>query len=94
MKEERMRKVYVQVKVEFTPEGQMRPRELVWEDGRRFAIDRVIGIKQADEQKCGGQGDRYTIMVHGQKKFLFFERATNMTGNIIGRWFVERRMPR
>lgn len=29
MKEERMRKVYVQVKVEFTPEGQMRPRELV-----------------------------------------------------------------
>lgn len=88
MKEERMRKVYVQVKVEFTPEGQMRPRELVWEDGRRFAIDRVIGIKQAAEQKCGGQGDRYTIMVRGERKELYFERNGSVVGNNIGRWFV------
>lgn len=88
MKEERMRKVYVQVKVEFTPEGQMRPRELVWEDGRRFEIDRVIGIKQAAEQKCGGQGDRYTIMVRGERKELFFERNGSVVGDNIGRWFV------
>ena len=70
MKEERMRKVYVQVKVEFTPEGQMRPRELVWEDGRRFEIDRVIGIKQAAEQKCGGQGDRYHHGSRGAERTL------------------------
>ena len=30
MKDERARKVYVQVKVDFSPEGQMRPRELIW----------------------------------------------------------------
>ena len=41
--------------------------------------------------KAGGQGDRYTIRVSGKQTYLFFERNTNLTGNKIGRWFVERR---
>jgi len=24
--------------------------------------------------------------------YLFFERSANLTGNVIGRWFVERRV--
>ncbi|MGN1410447.1 MAG: hypothetical protein ACI4XJ_09765 [Eubacteriales bacterium] len=88
MMEEKVQKVYVQVKVIFTPDGQMRPRELEWEDGRKYKIDRVIGFKQAAEQRCGGQGDRYTIMVCGQQRYLFFERSGSISGNNIGRWFV------
>ena len=41
--------------------------------------------------KAGGQGDRYTILIGGQQSYLFFERSTNLTGNQIGRWFVERK---
>ena len=84
-------KVYVAVKVEFNENGIMLPREITWEDGTRYEIDRVVDIRQAAAMKAGGQGDRYTIMVHGKQSYLFFERSTNLTGNNIGRWFVERR---
>ena len=84
-------KVYVAVRAEFTEDGTMLPRELTWEDGEKFEIDRIIDIRQAPALKAGGQGDRYTIMVQGKQSYLFFERSTNLTGNVIGRWFVERR---
>jgi len=51
----------------------------------------VTSIQQAAAMKAGGQGDRYTIFVNGQRSYLFFERSTNLTGNVIGRWFVERK---
>ena len=84
-------KVYVSVRAEFDEEGVMLPRELTWEDGEKFEIDRVLDIRQAPALKAGGQGDRYTIMVKGKQSYLFFERSTNLTGNVIGRWFVERK---
>jgi len=43
--------------------------------------------------RAGGQGDRYTIMVRGKQSYLFFERSTNLSGNNIGRWFVEKKEP-
>ena len=58
-------KVYVQVNVQFREDGIMLPREIIWEDGVRYEIDRVTDIRQAAAMKAGGQGDRYTIMVHG-----------------------------
>ena len=84
-------KVYVSVRAEFDEDGIMLPRELTWEDGEKFEIDRILDIRQAPALKAGGQCDRYTIMVHGVQSYLFFERSTNLTGNVIGRWFVERR---
>ena len=84
-------KVYVSVRAEFDEDGIMLPRELTWEDGEKFEIDRVLDIRQAPALKAGGQGDRYTIMVQGKQSYLFFERSTNLTGNVIGRWFVERK---
>lgn len=43
--------------------------------------------------KAGGQGDRYTVRISGQQSYLFFERSASLTGDNIGRWFVERRNP-
>lgn len=57
----------------------------------KYEIDRVTDIKQAAAMKCGGQGDRYTIWVNGKMRYLYFERNASLTGNNIGRWFVERR---
>ena len=85
-------KVYVQVKVDFRKDGVMLPREIIWEDGVTYEIDRIVDIRQAAAMKAGGQGDRYTIVVRGKRSYLFFERSTNQTGNNIGRWFVERRV--
>ena len=86
-------KVYVAVQADFAEDGTLLPRVITWEDGEKFAIDKIIDIRQAAAMKAGGQGDRYTIKVRGSQSYLFFERSTNLTGNNIGRWFVERRTP-
>ena len=84
-------KVYVQVNADFNADGVMLPRVLIWEDGEKYVVDRVVDIRQAAARKAGGQGDRYTIEVRGQISYLFFERVPQLTGNVIGRWFVERK---
>ena len=84
-------KVYVQVNVDFREDGVMLPREIIWEDGITYEIDKVTRICQAAAMRAGGQGDRYTIKVRGKESYLFFERSPNKTGNNIGRWFVERK---
>jgi len=84
-------KVYVQVVADFNTDGVMLPRILIWENGEKYLIDRVVDIRQAAARKAGGQGDRYTIEVRGQISYLFFERVPQLTGNVIGRWVVERK---
>ena len=69
----------------------MLPRVVIWEDGKKYVIDRVIDVRQAAARKAGGQGDRFTIEIRGQISYLFFERVPQLTGNVIGRWFVERK---
>ena len=73
-------------------DGLMIPKSLVWEDDTTYHIDKVTDIRQAAALKAGGQGDRYTIQVNGRQSYLFFERSTNLSGNVIGRWFVERKV--
>ena len=85
-------KVYVTVNADFAEDGTLVPRVITWEDGEKYIIDKITDIRQAAAMKAGGQGDRYTVMIKGQQSFLFFERSTNLTGNNIGRWFVERRV--
>lgn len=84
-------KVYVKVTASFDADGRIIPRELVWEDGRSYIIDRVLDVRPAAAMKAGGGGDRYTIRVNGQQSYLFFERNASIKGDNIGRWFVERR---
>lgn len=56
------------------------PTLIRWEDGRKFAVDRVLDVRQAASLKVGGAGMRYTIRVRGKETFLFREQY---------RWFVE-----
>ena len=85
-------KVYVDVDVSMRQDGYMTPKSLIWEDGTRYFIDKVTDIRQAAAMKAGGQGDRYTIIINGRQSYLFFERSANQSGNVIGRWFVERKI--
>ena len=75
-----MRKAYVGVTVEWTQEGQIIPTIIKWEDGRKFAIDRILDVRPAASLKVGGVGIRYTIRVRGKETFLFRSQY---------RWFVE-----
>ena len=73
----------------FDASGRMRPQVIHWVDGRRYEISRVKAIVPAAARKSGGQGDRYTVMLAGQERYLFFERPTDERTAIVGRWFVE-----
>lgn len=84
-------KVYIPVTADFHDDGSILPRELVWEDGTKYTIDRVIDVRPAAAARAGGQGDRYTIEVNGRQTYLFFERGTRVSGNNLGRWFLERK---
>lgn len=84
-------KVYVQVAADFGVDGQLLPRSLIWEDGNRYEIDKVLACKSAAAMRAGGQGERFTIQVNGRERYLFFERSTDLNGPNLGKWFVERR---
>jgi len=81
-------KVYIKVSVVFDEDGQMLPRAFEWEDGRKYKIDRVLKKRPAHADKVGGQGDRYTVLIGGRERYLFFEPSYN--GDNLGRWFVEK----
>lgn len=83
------RKQYVDVIVRFRSDGRMLPKEIWWEDGRRFPVDRILDISPAPALRAGGQGDRYTICVRGKISYLFFEHSCDMDSDRPGRWFVE-----
>ncbi len=74
------RKVYVEVTARFDTEGKITPVSLLWEDGTRYEIDRVLDVRRAASLKAGGMGIRYTVRIGGRDSYLFYEEP---------RWFVE-----
>ena len=75
-------KAYVEVEARFSREGQLMPTAIIWEDGRRYEIDRVTDIAKRASMKAGGAGIRYTCIIGGHQSYLFYE---------VDRWFVERK---
>ncbi len=76
-----VRKVYVDVTAEFSKEGVLIPLSIRWEDGIVYEITRVKDKRRAASTKAGGVGMRYTCIICGQEKHLFYE-----DNNL---WFVE-----
>jgi len=75
-----MRKVFVEVIVKYTKDGRKIPLKVIWEDGRKFSVDRVNDIRPAASLKVGGQGLRYQCRIEGKDTYLWLED---------GKWFVE-----
>ena len=75
-----MEKVYVDVIVKYTKEGEKQPLTVIWKDGARYDVDRVIDVRRAASLKAGGQGFRYTCRINGKQTYIWLED---------GRWFVE-----
>ncbi len=76
-------KRYVEVESRTDEDGNVTPLAVIWSDGVRYPIDRVLDCRQACSLKTGGTGMRYTIKVNGRSTYLFFEGP---------RWFVEAKV--
>ena len=76
------RKVYVEVTATFSPEGQVMPLRVRWENGTVYEIDRVLDVRPAAARKVGGCGLRYICRICGQQTYLYLDQD---------RWFVEGR---
>ncbi len=74
-------KIYVDVGATFSAEGILRPKYLIWEDGRKFEIDRITKIERGATRKGGGAGIMYLCMIWGKPVRLFYEENY--------RWFLE-----
>lgn len=77
-------KKYVDVVSLTSADGLVTPQAVIWDDGRRFAIDKVTDRRQAHSLKVGGTGMRYTILVGGRQTHLWYD-------DYRGSWFVEAR---
>ncbi len=73
-------KIYVNVFAVFDTMGQILPKAIIWEDGRKFLIDKVLRVEQKASLRCGGAGLRYHVVIAGHERYLFLEQT---------RWFVE-----
>ena len=76
-------KIYVEVIVRFLAEGGMRPIYIIWNDGRKFEIDKVRYIERAPARVSSVLPMRYTCSVGGKDKYLYYESAEE-------RWFIEK----
>lgn len=61
-------------------DGFVTPLTLIWSDGKKYEIDKVVDIRKKASLKGGGMGLRYTCMIKNQEKFLWLDEYT---------WFVE-----
>ena len=76
------KKVYVDVVARIDSDGTVTPLTVIWENGKKFEIDRVYSVQRAYATKVGGTGIRYEISVSGKRTYLFEDE---------GKWFVEAR---
>lgn len=79
---EMVNKVYVDVMATFSKEGNLIPFMFVWEDGRKYLIDKIIKVERCASRKAGGVGTMYTCLIQGRESHLFFE---------VDKWFMERK---
>lgn len=61
-------------------DGSIIPLTLIWDDERKYDIDKVTDIKKMASTKGGGMGLRYTIIIKQSVRQIWLDE------NI---WFVE-----
>ncbi len=74
-------KIYVDVGAEFSSDGRLRPKYLIWEDGRKYEIDKIKKTEYCVTRRGGGAGIMYLCMIWGKPVRLFYEENL--------RWFLE-----
>ncbi len=86
MIEESPYKIYVNVNVEFTKDGRLIPKAILWDDDKSYEIQKITDIRRSASLIAGATGIRYTIYVEGYESHLYY--GDNH------RWFVEGKQKR
>ena len=73
-----MEKLFVDVRCEHHADGTLRPREILWEDGRTGQIRRTLHVAEPVGDEF--EGIRYTVLIGSAEKYIY--RAGS-------RWYVE-----
>lgn len=76
-----MPKIGITILVQHEKDGRALPKTIIWDDGRKFDIDRILDIRRAASTKYGGVGIRYICRVCGREIRIFDEE---------GKWFIEK----
>ena len=74
-------KEYISVLVLMDKSGKLIPKQIIWENDKKYDIDKVIDVRMAASLKAGGVGVRFRVMVNGQIRDLFLDDY---------RWFIEK----
>ena len=77
-------KRYVKVMSATDEDGRITPLSIEWDDGRVYAIDRILDRRHAASLKVGGTGMRYLVRIGQATTYLFHEDP---------RWYVEAKVP-
>ncbi len=72
-------KNFVKVIVSFDCDGTLTPNIIIWNEKQRFNIDKITDIRYTSSPQDEKAGIRYTCLIHGQQRYLFYENS---------RWFV------
>ena len=80
MQEKTFRRVDVGVTLKVSPEGNVWPLTITFENGKTYTIDRLKERKRAAATIVGGTGIRYTVVIQNRETYLFEDE---------GKWFVE-----
>lgn len=73
-------KVYIDVVAKFDSLGKITPLSITWTNQHQYQIDKILDIRKAASLKAGGIGTRYTCVILGKPRFLYYENP---------KWFVE-----
>lgn len=74
-------KQFVSVEAKFDTDGNLLPLSIIWDDGRKFEIDRVTDVRYSASLKSGGTGLRYTCRIGNHLRYLYLDDK---------RWFIEK----
>ena len=64
-------KKFISVIAQFFEDGTVKPLTIIWEDGRKFDIDKILDIRKSASLKAGGIGIRYTCRIRHKQIYLF-----------------------
>ncbi|MDQ0361511.1 hypothetical protein [Breznakia pachnodae] len=79
----RVFKKYVKVIAICDEEGKQTPLCVVWLNGHKYAIDKILETRQAASE-VGGCGILYRCLINNKERKLFYE---------VNRWFIESPKP-
>jgi hypothetical protein len=61
-------------------EGKIYPQAIIWDDGKKYEIDKILDAKKVAAFNVGGVGTRYTCRIRNKSIYIWLD------DNI---WFME-----